>query len=166
MKFSSDRITELLLEADSLRLAGESYGSILRLAFAEFFIDKLSVSEKAALEDRIKKFELTSEEHTKFVEKKNSEVQKLIRLFDSTDTLVVEEVYLVVSLRINLGLLSQFLARHWIVDSDIPLDSIDEEIRELRATPKMKVLFNKVVQSVHENSGVLLRGTSIDMLSH
>lgn len=166
MKFSGDSITELLLEAESLRLAGESYGSILRLAIAEFFADKLSVSEKAVLQDRIRKIEFTSEERTKVVEKTNAEVQKLIRLFDSTDTLVVEEIYLIVSLRINLGLLSQFLARHCIVDSNIPLDSIDEEIRELRTTPKMKALFNKVIQSVHENSGVLLRGTSVDMLPH
>lgn len=167
MDFKYQKFEELLSEHHALRATGELYEAMLRLALAEYLAKRLSASDKAMLEDCIKRIDLTAEERTKVVAKAKAEYQKLLRLFYAIDTLTVEEMYLIVSLRINLGLLSQFLlAQHWHIDLDIPLNKIDEQIRAVQSTPKLTMLFNKVVKSVHKNSGILLHDSSVKEFLH
>ena len=166
MHISADRIRGLIAEYRSLREAGEHYGALLRLAQVKFYSERLSPSDKASVGDSLGLVQIEERECRDAAAKAAAEAKRLLRLLETSGTLVMEEVYLVVTLRIDLGLMSEFLSQRCGIAPQLPIRHIDDEILEARRHPKIEALFASVVRSIHKNSGLVLRGSSVDDFLH
>ena len=165
-KYSTEAILALIAEHRHLRTAGDPYSAVLRLARAAYFAKALKPEGKAESEAALDAIEFTADERKRVIRKAETETTKLLKVFSNPQTLVEEELYLIVSMRIDLGLLSDFVSRYWKMEAGISIKNIDREIRDLRRMPTLQGAFNRAVKTIERNSGVILRGTSVDELAH
>src|SRR5262245_44748177 len=140
MDSKQEKIHTLLSEYHSLLNAGEPYGALLKLGRADFLLENKPSPERATFAKELEDIRLSTDEWERIRTKAEAEARRLLRILGSSGTLVIEEIYLIVSLRINLALVSGLVSRYWHFNLGLPMDEIDTEIRQLRTMPKMNAL--------------------------
>ena len=146
----------------SLRDAGELFGAVLRLAYAEYHAAEISAVDRASLENQISSFGFSDSEREQVLARTDNEAKRLLRLFYATDSLVEDEIFAIITYRHDLEVMVRFLRKYWALAPSFSMSRVDEEIEGLRNTKKFSAMFTRVVRAIHKNSGVILRNTCVD----
>jgi hypothetical protein len=90
-----------------------------------------------------------------------SKIERLWQIIGGGGVYVYEEAVLVITLRVQLGMLLDYLAQRGVVDF-LDVKSVDEQLQALASAPENSSAFRSARQSARRNWGLPLRSRWLD----
>ena len=150
------RVHELWDRFLHFREVKEAYGAFRDLAEIASLIPLMPANQQAEWNGRLMTIELQEFELTAIRQEASERRERLWRIVSSSGQFLDEEIILVISSRDILSQIDKFMRQCFNADIGINLDSIEQEIEDLKKDKKFLVAYRRCEATVRRNSCIYL----------
>ena len=150
------RVHELWGSFLHFREVKEAYGAFCDLGEIASLIQLIPANQQAEWNGRLAAVELQESELAAICHDAKEMKERLWRIVSSSGQFLDEEIILVISSRDILSQIDKFMRQRFNADIGINLDSIEQEIEDLKKDKKFLVAYRRCEATVRRNSCIYL----------